>query len=257
MKKKIIVAFVGISMLASVFTGCGNKEIETGSTAGTETSAQQESTSSQTEPTSEENLDKPTEPDETGTETEQEETTMEHNYAPEIDDGIKDEVLKAYQEFMDENGGTQCAFIGMDNAELPLLVIKGDKVGMFALYSEGTVTACSGYNTRISQPGKLVHEGNNEDGNYEQDFYEILDGKIILRASAVYEEEGIVNYDADGNEIESLNNIWEKEYPVDFESIYEQKYIPFDEGGGIGKKMWKMPTYIGMSNYELSFTKKA
>ena len=238
MKKKLIVIFAAMSMLASVFTGCGNKEIETGSTAGTETTIP-EPPAPQAEPASEESLNEPAEPDEGGTETgqeAQEEAITEHNYAPEIDEGIKDEVLGAYQKFMDENGGTQCAFIGMDNAELPLLVIKGDKVGIIALYSEGSVTSCSGYSTRIVQPGKLTHDGDNEDGNYEQDFYEILDGNIVLRAYAVYEEEGIINYDADGNEIEGLSNIWEKEYPEDFESIYENKYIPFDEGGGDWKE---------------------
>lgn len=75
-----------MSMLASVFTGCGNKEIETGSTAGTETTIPEppELPAPQAEPASEESLNEPAEPDEGGTETgqeAQEEAITEHNYA--------------------------------------------------------------------------------------------------------------------------------------------------------------------------------
>ena len=63
MKKKLIVIFAAMSMLASVFTGCGNKEIETGSTAGTETTIP-EPPAPQAEPASEESLNEPAEPDE-------------------------------------------------------------------------------------------------------------------------------------------------------------------------------------------------
>lgn len=152
-------------------------------------------------------------------------------YAPAIDDSIKDEVLTAYQKFMDENGCDRCLLFGMDNSELPLLMAVRDGTKIAALYSDGAVASsvASGM-VNVSNPGKISTHHPNEDDIWVTDYYEVLDGKIVFRGTYYTEGEfQFKTYDINGNEVENEDALWEMEYPEDFKSIYEGLTFAFDE----------------------------
>lgn len=234
MKKKIVAAFLAVLMLASMFTGCGNKEIATDSTA--EVEAPEIPTDitevDETEPVTEEDTNTNSDAD-----TKEAGAEQEKIYAPAIEDDIKDEVLAAYQKYMDDNGWTQCAFIGMDNSELPLLRVRDGGAQAVVLYSDGTVTGCekSGM-LDIEAPGKIIcqHPSKDDSDIWVSDYYEIVDGKMNFRGTYVMGD-GFHFYDAEGNQVSGVSDLWEleyPEYPESYDSIYEAKYLPVDEGGG-------------------------
>lgn len=158
----------------------------------------------------------------------EEKVVVEKYYAPTLSEEIKDEVLSTYQNFMDEKGCTRCLIFGMDSTETPLLMaLTDDAKKVVALYSDGAVTSCESYNLSINHDGRTItNQGDNENGEFQMDYYEVLDEKIVLLGSDVYEEEGIKTYDSNGNEIGSIWDV-KKDYG-NVRSKYDSKSFALD-----------------------------